>query len=182
MSGYCDRYCPLDSNYKKVHSTDCDLYDQFYRPPTHKPIRDWSLAARVMLAGALMGLTLHVSTAWALSGAELDALLPKIVMAESSGNPDAVGPSGERGLMQIHPATWKAMSGEPWSEAFNPEKNVQVGRSLLEEINRNYGRRATRALIIYTYNTGRYVKDGDHLPRWTTNHPNRIYRRIFEEQ
>ena len=147
------------------------------RRPKTEPIRRWSYAARVMLSAGLMGLILHVP-AFALTGAELDRLVPVIIAAESSGNPNAVGDGGRsRGLMQIQKATWRSFSKYPWDDAFDPEKNVQVGRRILEAINESYGDRATRARIVYTYNTGRYCF-GD-LPPWTKRHPNDVYRRVL---
>lgn len=128
--------------------------------------------------------------AHALTSLELDALVPVIVQAESSGRPDAVGDGGKaRGLMQIQEATWKSMSKYPWDDAFDPNKNVQVGRAILEKINQSYmdfltvsirGVYADKQHILYTYNCGKY-RFGE-LPKWTKNHPNRIYRRIFNEQ
>lgn len=143
------------------------------------PIRKWSKAAKQMLREAIifLGLILFVSPAWAVSGAGLDSLTQTIIQAESSGNPLAIGPTGERGLMQISEATWEAVSRWPWRDAFDPEKNVQVGRQILEVINQNYDERATCARIVYTYNTGRYCFRT--IPAWTRKHPNKIYRRIF---
>src|SRR3990167_3957563 len=47
--------------------------------------------------------------AWALTPGELDALVPTIIAAESSGRAHAVGDCGRaRGLMQIQKATWKS--------------------------------------------------------------------------
>lgn len=136
--------------------------------PRTTPIRLWSYAARVMLATGLMALLLHVP-AWALSGPELDRLVPIIIAAESSGNPNVVGDGGRaRGLMQIQKATWEHFSEYPWRDAFDPEKNVQVGREILEHIDFCYAatwnKNTSRARIIYTYNTGIYCFE-KHLPR-----------------
>jgi hypothetical protein len=111
------------------------------------------------------------------TGGDLDALVPVIVMAESSGNPRAVGPAGERGLMQISRETWERYSAYPWKDAYDPAKNVHVGRKILEEINERYGQTSTRARVIYTYNTGRFCFGP--LPKWTRQHDNDIYRSIF---
>ncbi len=122
--------------------------------------------------------------AFALTGPELDQLVPKIIMAESSGNPDAVGPGGERGLMQISWNTWKRFSMYDFDFAFDPEKNVQIGRRELENINEMYlrfgGFQPSAARLLYTYNTGRLCFK-KHLPRWTKHHPNKIYREIFRK-
>lgn len=56
----------------------------------------------------------------------------RIVQIESSGNANAVGTSGERGLCQIMPKTWKQVTremGVDWTfdEAWDPVKNLAVG-------------------------------------------------------
>lgn len=125
-------------------------------------------------------LLLFVTPAYAmLSDKTLDDLQVKIIMAESSGNPHAVGRSGERGLMQIKKVTWKQFCKFEWDDAFDRERNAQVGRRILNRINEYYGNRSTPALIVYSYNTGRFVKEGYEIPRWTANHQNRIYREIL---
>ncbi len=55
----------------------------------------------------------------------------RIVQIESSGNANAVGTSGERGLCQIMPVTWSDVTremGVEWSfdEAWDPKKNLAV--------------------------------------------------------
>ena len=139
---------------------------------------NWKLFA--LSITAYFSFCLFITPAWALTGAELDALVPKIIQAESSGRTWAVGDGGHsRGLMQVSKETWKAYSNYSWEEAFDGDKNVQVGRAILEDINEKYGNRATVKLVIFSYNTGRFVKDESDLPAWTLKHPNRIYRRIF---
>jgi hypothetical protein len=56
----------------------------------------------------------------------------RIVQIESSGNANSVGTSGERGLCQIMPKTWKQVTremGVDWTfdEAWDPVKNLAVG-------------------------------------------------------
>ena len=99
-------------------------------------------------------------------------LVPQIIMAESSGNPLAIG-----GLMQIQKSTWERHTKEPWSKAFDPALNVKVGKRALQAIANRYGKRATVARICYSYNVGRYCFGP--LPSWTKRHPNKIYRSIF---
>lgn len=145
-----------------------------------KEIRHWSHAAKRMLQLALTVLLLSVSTTARaeLSGAALDALLPKIVAAESSGFARAIGDNGKaRGLMQIQRPTWERFSGYSWEEAFDPGKNLQVGRRILEDLNDRLGKDATAARIVFAYNTGK-IRHGA-LPAWTKRHPNKIYRRIL---
>lgn len=123
-------------------------------------------------------LLLFITPAWALNSQELDALQLKIIMAESSNNPNAIGDNGKaRGLMQIQKYTWSRFTDWPWQDAFDPEKNVQVGRAILEDWNNRLGRFADEKHLVYGYNTGR-LRFGA-LPDWTKKHPNKIYREIF---
>lgn len=128
-------------------------------------------------------LVFFCQTAQGATGAELDRLVGTIIQAESSGREKAVGDGGKaRGLMQIQEATWKSYSAYPWSDAFDGDKNIQVGRHILEDINERYARRgvdATIAQVVFTYNTGRYAYT--ELPAWTKRHPNNIYRAIFQQ-
>lgn len=108
---------------------------------------------------------------------QFNAMVSAVIMAESSGKSHAVGDSGgARGLMQIKKDTWSRYTKIGWENAFNAKINRYVGESILKDITKRYGRNATPAKVIYTYNTGRFVK---HIPRWTKRHPNRIYRAIF---
>lgn len=112
---------------------------------------------------------------------DLNLLQEKIVMAESSGRPHAIGDHGKaRGLMQLQRATWERFSDDPWREAFHPGKNLAAGRAYLKHILKVYGKKATKARVLYTYNTGRFCYG--NLPKWTKRHPNKIYRRIFNER
>src|ERR1051326_9228173 len=68
------------------------------------------------------------------------ALVRAITAVESGGNPRAIGQAGERGLMQIKLETWREVTKEqfgarvPFSRAFEPELNQQVGLAYLERI------------------------------------------------
>lgn len=151
-----------------------------------RPFRAWSKTALRALRGSFtFFLLLLACQSWAVTPAQLDALVPQIIQAESSGNPRAIGDGGKsRGLMQIQKATWRRFSDESWDEAFDPEKNVQVGRAVLEQIcavyQKRMGTHATPAHIVYTYNTGKYCFG--ELPAWTKKHPNKIYRKILSRK
>ncbi len=122
-----------------------------------------------------------VTSAFAqVSGAQFNTLINDIIQAESSGRAHVVGDGGKaRGLMQIQKATWDRHTSYSWDLAFNPVINRQVGELIVKDIIKKYGARATAARVIYTYNTGRFLKSGKALPRWTKKHPNRIYRKYF---
>lgn len=69
-----------------------------------------------------------------------DDIIDAVIFIESSGNPNAVGSKGERGLMQVMPDTWQettllAFGREiSFERAFEPELNVRVGTAFLEQI------------------------------------------------
>lgn len=116
------------------------------------------------------------SKAYAL---DVNYIANKIIMAESSGNPLAVGDNGaSRGLMQISKGKWQTYTKESWERAFNAEINKQVGTSILRDIIRKYGTKATLSKVIFTYNSGIYIKHS--LPaKWSIYHPNKIYRSLY---
>lgn len=94
-----------------------------------------------------------------------------IIHVESSGNPKAVGSSGERGLMQLMWGTWhdstKRVYGTPISfeKAFKPEENIRAGVAQLEWLEQaylperipgweSYSETKKRDAIIAAYNIG----------------------------
>jgi len=88
-----------------------------------------------------MGLELAAHTSDPLRPYEVtDDIIDAVIFIESSGNPNAVGKKGERGLMQIMPDTWQETTllsfGREISfdRAFEPELNVRVGTAYLEQI------------------------------------------------
>lgn len=131
------------------------------------------------------------TSAHAWTDANLLPLTDKIIQAESSRNPRAVGDGGQsRGLMQIKEATWRRHTTEPWSRAFEPALNIEVGKAELRRIvlvYRSSGTEPSVAYVLFTYNTGHFIKHS--LPKtlngklhpWTWNHPNLVYRAIYRE-
>lgn len=108
---------------------------------------------------------------------DIPSVVSTIIQAESSGQPHAIGDHGQsRGLMQIKFATWRRYSRLPFRTAFDAVQNRKVGEAHVRRIVEHYGRTASPALVILTYNTGHFYK---HLPKWILKHPNKIYRRIF---
>lgn len=147
-----------------------------------------ALAVSVALIIAFSGL----ANASGMTEAQIPALVQTIIMAESSGNTNAVGDGGAaRGLCQIQKATWQRYTSEPWEKAFTPEVNKNVCAAILRDIIRTYRARGVEpsaAYVIWTYNTGSYIKH--YLPKtdkhgrphpWTVNHPNRIYRQVYRD-
>jgi len=89
-----------------------------------------------------------------------------IVMAESSGNPKAVGPIGERGLFQFRESTWRWFTSKIYGKA-------------KEQLGPHY----TPALLAasFHYGFGRIAGLGYNLPQSASTHPNVIYRNLFKK-
>ena len=80
-------------------------------------------------------------------------VIQAIILTESSGNPNAKGPTGDYGLMQITLPTARRLgfTGTP-EELFDPETNIRLGVKLLADI-RAHG--ATELAEMYSvYNCG----------------------------
>ncbi len=60
------------------------------------------------------------------SAAPVEYALHRLMMAESSGNPNARSPAGACGLYQIMQPTWEDMTDEPWSRCTDPKLNEEV--------------------------------------------------------
>lgn len=74
-----------------------------------------------------------------------------VIEVESSWNPDAIGSSGEIGLMQILPST-AATYNVTADELLEPETNIETGARLLAELMRRFG---TDFREVYSaYNSG----------------------------
>lgn len=106
-----------------------------------------------------------------------------IIHVESSGRANAVGSSGERGLMQIMGSTWhdatKRVYGQATSfdKAFKPEENIKAGVAQLEWLEQvylptkisnwnTYSEKKKRDSIIAAYNLGpsKFVKSYNGNP------------------
>ena len=91
-------------------------------------------------------------------------LMVAIMEQESSFNPQAIGSSGERGLMQIHPKWWKDFLGldnkrDLHDIAFGTECGARILKQLLEET------RGNLKLALKKYNGGNI-------------YPSQIYERV----
>ncbi len=111
---------------------------------------------------------------------QVDPLLIWSVMrAESLYDPEAIGGAGERGLMQIMPATQEWIAGQlgealPPGAGFTPEANVRMGAWLLHFLLQYFN--GDLELAIAAYNGGAasvdgwqkdpLVKDRDDFLRW----------------
>ncbi len=65
-------------------------------------------------------------------------LIQAVINTESGGNPNALGSSGEVGLMQLMPTT-AAYYGISRDQLFDPYYNIQAGASYLNDMVNKYG-------------------------------------------
>ncbi len=85
------------------------------------------------------------------------ALILGVIAVESKGDPDARGRAGERGLMQLMPATAIEQAGfldfeHPDDvDLFDPETNITLGAAYLREQMRRFSR---PSLALAAYNAG----------------------------
>ncbi|MEB3328829.1 MAG: lytic transglycosylase domain-containing protein [Candidatus Sericytochromatia bacterium] len=64
------------------------------------------------------------------------ALVQAVVSAESGGDPQATSPAGAMGLMQLMPATARALGV---ADPYNPSQNVEGGTRYLADLTRRFG-------------------------------------------
>lgn len=128
-----------------------------------------------------------------------EGLIKAIVHTESSFNNRAVGKNGERGLMQIMKDTWEDQTlrlyGKklPFSLAFNPKLNLEVGTSYLIWIHNfskdkypgweNLDKNEKRRILVASYNGGAprlHKKGGDiyQMPKITQKYIELIESRV----
>lgn len=93
-------------------------------------------------------------------------LIRAIIMTESSNNPRAVSGKGARGLMQLMPATAKALGVE---DSFNPEHNIYGGvryfRQLLDKFD------GDTKVALAAYNAGsKKVRQYQGIPPFKATH------------
>ncbi|MBW2600143.1 MAG: lytic transglycosylase domain-containing protein [Deltaproteobacteria bacterium] len=93
-------------------------------------------------------------------------LIRAIIMTESSNNPRAVSRKGARGLMQLMPATAKALGVE---NSFDPEHNIYGGVRYFRELLDRFDGDTEMALA--AYNAGsRKVRQYRGIPPFKTTH------------
>jgi soluble lytic murein transglycosylase-like protein len=103
--------------------------------------------------------------ALAEAAARRHALDPELVRAviavESDFRVDAVSPKGAQGLMQLMPATARALGV---TDAFDPAQNLDGGARHLRALIDQYGGDVTRALAAYNAGAGAVARHGGVPP------------------
>jgi soluble lytic murein transglycosylase-like protein len=100
-------------------------------------------------------------------------LVRSVMSAESANRPNAVSPKGAIGLMQLMPATAKALGVDP----HDPAQNVDAGTRYLRDLLLLYDYRLWHALAAYNAGAGAVQKYKGIPPyRETVNYVNRIDR------
>jgi len=106
-------------------------------------------------------------------------LLLAVVMAESSGDPQATSPSGAQGLMQLMPATAQELGVV---DRRNPEENLRGGARYLSGLLDRYDGELPLALAAYNAGPGRVEKAGRRIPDIgeTRNYVEKVTRLVRE--
>jgi len=118
-----------------------------------------------------------------LEADSVNPIIQKIIMTESSGNPDAVNKrTGAKGLMQIMDNTAKkpGFGVDPLEDPFDPIENVRFGTQYFNAMLNRYDNDTVSALAAYNWGPGhvdKWRKKGsnfDKLPKETQNYINKI--------
>ncbi|PIB92599.1 lytic transglycosylase domain-containing protein [Caulobacter sp. FWC2] len=105
-----------------------------------------------------------------------------VIAAESGGDAHAISPKGAMGLMQLMPATWRALSAQHGlgSDPFDRRRNVMAGAAYLRQLYDQFGPRG----FLAAYNAGptRYAEARAGvrpLPTETLNYVAKVERSIL---
>lgn len=106
-------------------------------------------------------------------------LITAVIQAESSFNPRAISRVGAQGLMQLMPATARALGV---TNAFDPAQNIEGGTKYLRQLLDQFG--GNEALAVAAYNAGPHAvkKYGNNIPPYqeTQNYVKRVLSNKLE--
>ena len=146
------------------------------------------MSGALVLTIVMLGLTLqarpaeamdptrsHIEAAAARFGLPAE-LIVEVIRVESNGRVDAVSRAGAMGLMQLMPATWKALRVRLnlGADPFDPHDNVMAGAAYLRQLRDRYG--SPGFLAAYNAGPGRYEQSlsGSPLPSETRRYVERL--------
>jgi soluble lytic murein transglycosylase-like protein len=102
-----------------------------------------------------------------------EKLVRSVAWAESGFRADAVSPKGAIGVMQLMPATARALRADP----YDPEQNIEAGVRYLRDLLIRYNGSVSQALAAYNAGPGAVARYGGVPPyRETQNYVNRVLR------
>ncbi|WP_309387810.1 transglycosylase SLT domain-containing protein [Cerasicoccus frondis] len=104
-----------------------------------------------------------------------------ICVAESTLDPRA-NSGYARGLMQLSKVAWKEVSTRPYSQAYNPKTNMEVGVAYLNHLKEflNENNAFSYANLAASYRYGPYaLKDADFRVSRLDEPHNLIYQKLF---
>jgi soluble lytic murein transglycosylase-like protein len=94
------------------------------------------------------------------------AFVESVAKVESAFDAGAVSPRGAIGVMQLMPATARALGADPR----DPEQNIDAGTRLLRDLLLKYNGDVVRALAAYNAGTGAVERFGGLPPYQETRH------------
>lgn len=91
--------------------------------------------------------------------ADLMNIMPNLIQAESSGNPNAVSPKGAQGLTQLMPGTAMQYGGKTGAE-MPPSEQILTGAKVLSDYVKRQGEDYKKGLAAYNAGPGNVAKNG----------------------
>jgi soluble lytic murein transglycosylase-like protein len=105
------------------------------------------------------------------------SFVESVAKVESAMKPNAVSPKGAIGVMQLMPATAKALSADP----SDPEQNIDAGTRLLRELLLKYNGDVANALAAYNAGEGAVDRYQGIPPyRETQSYVDRVIRNYIQ--
>ena len=127
---------------ERAHHIALQVLEQTGRPPEEQERYAWAIARNAVGKGLN------------------PAVVAAIVVVESGGNPMAVAPSGDLGLMQVNVRIHAKAFDFQNTNLLNPEDNIATGTSILKTMLDRHG----DGKAIAAYN-GLLPEKGDYTPR-----------------